>query len=111
MFFNTDAPTHKVAPEPTVEIQLVFKDWRGKDITIGSKVLYPSEYGNGLRMVEGEVTKIVTRQGYSWDGDNLVSKPVTKVTVKPERRSQGNNWRYQAATVTISVLSNLTVVE
>ncbi|WP_188187579.1 hypothetical protein [Nonomuraea sp. SYSU D8015] len=105
---NSFLPSYLTPPaaEPTVEVNIVIKDWRGRDITVGSKVLYASEYGSSYSMVEGEVTKIVTRKGWSWESD----KTVTKVTVKPERRSRGNGRYYQADTVTISRIENLTVV-
>lgn len=62
----------------------VVKDWRGKPIKVGSKVVYPSRQGSSLWMSEGEVVRIENefRIAVIKDGGKRVSYPdVARLTV------------------------------
>jgi len=87
------------------EMSLSFKDWRGNDITIGTRVIYPAEYKWHKSLVEAEVVKIVARSKYDWK--TKTTKVAYSVGVKPINESADRERCHWACPVTIHHWWNL----
>ena len=69
------------------------KDWRGNEIKVGGRVLYPIQWGHSVEMVVAEVVKT----------------PGRTITVRPLYRTNGERLNY-TKNVSIKKLRNVTVV-
>ena len=94
---------------------ITYKDWRGTEIKVGSKVVYPTRRGSSLDVEEATVTEIIPQDKtkYPWKEYTLkVERPSTKWVSKGSY--EDDNYSYDQvdyiAKITLTEIGRVTVV-
>lgn len=87
----------------------MIKDWRGNEIKVGSKILWPGRGGSRLWVTEGEVVEIRMKKRHSWDSDSDLV-PVLKVRTFGSTSGLYHPDKPDPTLSTIHVIDRVTVI-
>lgn len=88
---------------------MTVKDWRGNEIKVGSKIIWPGRSGSSMWMTEGEVVDIEIKKDSRWNGTQIEEFEVPVLKVKSLGTT--NFWKNQTDKIsTIHVISRVTVL-
>lgn len=84
------------------------KDFRGREIKVGSIVAWPGRYSSSLWMTSGRVKEIrEVERSYGWRGETKKLEPLLIV----EADGSSDGWRKKKRDSRIEVVSRVVVVE